>query len=193
MRVAEIMNDYRNIHAFIAAIRASPTAEEYNEEGYLVLRRCVAEAQALLAQPFQALNTGRGDEEHDKMHLRRYSYPDGPLPTTRRTTLTIDRRIIVDAAMRRFRAQKIYLRATAALRWVNSRAALLQCRKPHAVHAPALQQIRNVFRAELSSITDQRVEISLRSTDSAAGKWLQEDPSLQHIQRMAGVVCGNGR
>ncbi|KAK0942924.1 hypothetical protein LTR29_005496 [Friedmanniomyces endolithicus] len=187
------MNDYRNIHAFIAAIRASPTAEEYNEEGYLVLRRCVAEAQALLAQPFQALNTGRGDEEHDKMHLRRYSYPDGPLPTTRRTTLTIDRRIIVDAAMRRFRAQKIYLRATAALRWVNSRAALLQCRKPHAVHAPALQQIRNVFRAELSSITDQRVEISLRSTDSAAGKWLQEDPSLQHIQRMAGVVCGNGR
>jgi len=72
MRVAEIMNDYRNIHAFLAAIRASPTAEEYNEEGYLVLRRCVAEAQALLAQPFQALNTGRGDEEHDKMHLRRY-------------------------------------------------------------------------------------------------------------------------
>ncbi|KAK0945253.1 hypothetical protein LTR29_003345 [Friedmanniomyces endolithicus] len=172
MRVAEIMNDYRNIHAFLAAIRASPTAEEYNEEGYLVLPRCVAEAQALLAQPFQALNTGRGDEEHDKMHLRR---------------------IIVDAAMRRFRAQKIYLRATAALRWVNSRGAVLQCRKPHAVHAPALQQIRNVFRAELASITDQRVEMSLRSTDSAAGKWLQEDPSLQHIQRMAGVVCGNGR
>ncbi len=78
MRVAEIMNDYRNIHAFLAAIRASPTAEEYNEEGYLVLRRCVAEAQALLAQPFQALNTGRGDEEHDKMHLRRYCYLDRP-------------------------------------------------------------------------------------------------------------------
>ncbi|TKA63957.1 hypothetical protein B0A55_09505 [Friedmanniomyces simplex] len=176
MRVAEIMNDYRNIQNFMAAIRASPSAEEYNEEGYLVLRRCVAEAQALLAQPFQTLNTGRGDEEHDKMHLRRY------------------RSIIVDAAMRRFRAQKIYLRATAALRWVNSRAAVLQGQKPHAGHAPALQQIRNVFRAELASITDQRVELSLRSADSAAGKWLQEDPSLQHIQRMAGVVCSsNGR
>ncbi|TKA62620.1 hypothetical protein B0A55_10338, partial [Friedmanniomyces simplex] len=35
MRVAEIMNDYRNIQNFMAAIRASPSAEEYNEEGYL--------------------------------------------------------------------------------------------------------------------------------------------------------------
>lgn len=72
MRVSEIMNDYRNIQNYIAAIRASPSAEEYNEEGYLVLRRCVTEAQALLAQPFQTVNAVRGDEEHDKMHLRRY-------------------------------------------------------------------------------------------------------------------------
>jgi hypothetical protein len=71
MRVSEIMLDYRNIQNYIVAIRASPSAEEYNEEGYLVLRRCVAEAQALLAQPFQTVNTGKGDAEHDKMHLRR--------------------------------------------------------------------------------------------------------------------------
>jgi hypothetical protein len=71
MRVAEIMSDYRNIQNYIAAIRASPSAEEYNEEGYLVLRRCVAEAQALLSQPFQTLNNGQGDEEQHRMHLRR--------------------------------------------------------------------------------------------------------------------------
>ncbi|KAK3071487.1 hypothetical protein LTR53_008532 [Teratosphaeriaceae sp. CCFEE 6253] len=166
------MADYRNIQAYIAAIRASPSAEEYNEEGYLVLRRCVAEAQALLAQPFQTLQTGKGDEEHDKMHLRR---------------------IIADAAIRRFRAQKIYLRVMAALRWVNSRAAVLQGQRPHLGHAPALQQIRNAFRAELASITDQRVELSLRSADTSAGKWLLEDPTLQQIQRMVGVACSNGR
>lgn len=71
MRVAEMMTDFRNIQNYIASIRASPSAEEYNEEGYLVLRRCVAEAQALLAQPFQAQSGSNGDEEQDKMHLRR--------------------------------------------------------------------------------------------------------------------------
>ena len=72
MRVAEIMADFRNIQSYIASIRASPSAEEYNEEGYLVLRRCVAEAQALLAQPFQMQGAGKRDEEQDKAHLRRY-------------------------------------------------------------------------------------------------------------------------
>ncbi|KAK4909234.1 hypothetical protein LTR49_021986 [Elasticomyces elasticus] len=188
MRVSELMNDYKNIQNYIAAIRASPSAEEYNEEGYVVLRRCVAEAQALLSQPFETFSTKRGDEEHDKMHLRRYA-----MLTQRKIPLLTLSRVVVDAAMRRFRAQKIYLRATAALRWVNSRVSVLKGQRPHTGHAPALLQIRNVFRAELASITDQRVELSLRSADSAAGKWLQEDPTLQHIQRMSGVVCSNGR
>lgn len=72
MRVAEIMSDFRNVQHYIASIRASPSAEEYNEEGYLILRRCVAEAQALLAQPFQTQGAGKRDEEQDKAHLRRY-------------------------------------------------------------------------------------------------------------------------
>jgi hypothetical protein len=37
---------------------------------------------------------------------------------------------------------------------------------------------------ELSRITDQRVEFSLRSADASAGKWLQEDPPLSTVQRM---------
>ncbi|KAK4540406.1 hypothetical protein LTR36_009263 [Oleoguttula mirabilis] len=159
------MADFRNIQNYIAAIRASPSAEEYNEEGYLVLRRCVAEAQALLAQPFQTQGAGKGGEDQEKAHLRR---------------------IIQDAAVRRFRAQKTYLLATAALRWVNSRTAVLQGHRPHAGHAPALQHIRNTLRAELTSITDQRVELSLRSADTSAGKWLEEDPSVGTMQRLSG-------
>lgn len=71
MRIAEIMTDFRNIQTYIAAIRANPSAEEYNEEGFVVLRRCVAQAQALLAQPFQT-NGSRGDEEQVKAQLKRY-------------------------------------------------------------------------------------------------------------------------
>ena len=71
MRIAEIMTDFRNIQTYIAAIRANPSAEEYNEEGFVVLRRCVAQAQALLAQPFQT-NGSRGDGEQVKAQLKRY-------------------------------------------------------------------------------------------------------------------------
>ncbi len=71
MRVQEIMLDFRTIQGYIAAIRANPSAEEYNEDGFVVLRRCVAEAQALLAQPFNIQNGSIGDEEANKVQLRR--------------------------------------------------------------------------------------------------------------------------
>lgn len=71
MRIGEIMTDFRNIQNYIASIRANPSAEEYNEDGYLILRQCVSEAQALLPQPFQTTSTTRGDEEQDKIQLRR--------------------------------------------------------------------------------------------------------------------------
>jgi hypothetical protein len=70
MRVAEIMTDFRNIQTYISSIRASPSAEEYNEDGYALLRRCVADAQALLSQPFSAQSCSR-DEEQIKLQLRR--------------------------------------------------------------------------------------------------------------------------
>ena len=71
MRVAEIMADFRNIQNYIAAIRANPSAEEYNEEGYQILRRCVSEAQSLLAQPFHSQSTASRDEEQTKSLLKR--------------------------------------------------------------------------------------------------------------------------
>lgn len=72
MRVAEIMSDYRNIQNRIASFRASPSAEEYNEVGYVLLRQCEADARALLSQPFQSDPTnGHQDEERVKAQLRR--------------------------------------------------------------------------------------------------------------------------
>jgi hypothetical protein len=44
---------------------------------------------------------------------------------------------------------------------------------------------------EVASITDQRVELSLRCSDSEEGKWLEEDPGLPTLIRLAGN--GNGR
>ena len=54
--------------------------------------------------------------------------------------------IITDAAVRRFKAQKIYLRATVCLRWVNARMAILQGRRPESRDAQRLAQIGNTFR-----------------------------------------------
>jgi hypothetical protein len=99
---------------------------------------------------------------------------------------------------------------------MNSRASILQGQRPQAGHEPALQNLRSALRAvsindhfqalswetsrlskprskadnrssqEVSRITDQRVEFSLRSADAAAGKWLQEDPPLSTVQRISG-------
>ena len=43
------MTDYANILHFIESIRASPSNEEYNEDGFQVLRACDAHAQLLRA------------------------------------------------------------------------------------------------------------------------------------------------
>ncbi|KXT14839.1 hypothetical protein AC579_4094 [Pseudocercospora musae] len=165
MRVAEIMQDFKNIQMRISSIRANPSAEEYNEDGFVILRQCVSAAQQLLARPFQSEGSNNGDEEQAKAQLKR---------------------IILDASVRRFMAQKIYLRAAAALRWASNRNAILQGAPPSPGHAPALQQIRNTLRTELATITDARVEAGLRQADTNAGKYIQEDPSLAMIQRMAG-------
>ncbi|KAK4997572.1 hypothetical protein LTR28_013940 [Elasticomyces elasticus] len=93
-------------------------------------------------------------------------------------------RTIVDASVRRFKAQRIYLRATAVLRWVNSRNVILRGQKIEAVHVPALHRIQLTLQTELASISDERVELSLRAADSAQGKWIAEDPNLATIQHL---------
>lgn len=56
-------------------------------------------------------------------------------------------RVLLDASARRFQAQKIYLRAVAAARWVNMRNGILQGQRRHAGHTAALQQADNALRA----------------------------------------------
>lgn len=74
MRIAELMADFRNLQNYIASIRAAPSAEEYNEEGFVLLRRCESDARALLQQGFNVASPGQqGDEEQQKMQLRRYA------------------------------------------------------------------------------------------------------------------------
>ena len=55
--------------------------------------------------------------------------------------------VIVDGSARRFQAQKIYLRAMAAMKWVNRRNAILQGRKPTNGNIALLQQTDNTLRA----------------------------------------------
>ncbi|CAK4033301.1 Hypothetical predicted protein [Lecanosticta acicola] len=131
MRVAEIIEDFRSIQRQLSSIRTQPSAEEYDEDGYLVLRQCVGQAQQLLQQPFCGGGGGGGgggngngaarDEEGTKRELRRHVSND----------------------------------------------------------------------RELASITDARVEASLRQADGAAEKWLAEDPPLAMIQRAMGHCNGS--
>lgn len=59
--------------------------------------------------------------------------------------------VILDAGIRRFQLQRCYLRAVAALRWINSRFGVLQGQQPHQGHSAdlhavdvSLQQVRVV-------------------------------------------------
>lgn len=55
-------------------------------------------------------------------------------------------RIIIDASARRFQAKKIYLRAVAAIRWSNTRNAILQGGPLHPGHRAQLQQVDIALR-----------------------------------------------
>jgi hypothetical protein len=56
-------------------------------------------------------------------------------------------RVMLDASIRRFKIQQVYLKASAALRWVNSRNAILGTNRPQSIHTPALLQITNTMRS----------------------------------------------
>ena len=71
MRIAEIMNDFRNLQVYLVQIQPSPTAEEYYLEGYSLLRACVSEAQATLQTPFAgSASPATGNPEHERQQLR---------------------------------------------------------------------------------------------------------------------------
>ncbi|KKY13426.1 hypothetical protein UCDDS831_g09031 [Diplodia seriata] len=200
IRIAEIMTDFRNLQHYIAQIRVSPSPEEFYLQGYTLVRECHAEAQAILNAPFNANTSPGEDVEQQKALLKAY----GPISLPRDVTLTLlSSRVLLDSSIRRFRCQRVYLRATAAMRWINSRSAIL---REEGASSSALQKvdaslqsvsIRHYLTAEqqwtqgwtngelqeLASITDEYVEFSLRSEDVQQGKWLHEDPGLAIIQQ----------
>ncbi|MCJ1227699.1 hypothetical protein MMC12_004355 [Toensbergia leucococca] len=154
------MADYQRLQHQISLYQANAPLEDYYEEGYAVLRQCTAEALAVLTADYDTglLQVPTAPEQQTMQQLQR---------------------VLLDASARRFQAQKIYLRAVAATRWVNTRNAILQLQRSHAGHAAALQQADINLRSEISTITDERVVNELRMADWQARHWLQEDPSLQ--------------
>ncbi|KAF2207294.1 hypothetical protein CERZMDRAFT_102575 [Cercospora zeae-maydis SCOH1-5] len=163
MRVGELMTDFRNIQRFMSSIRVSPSAEDYNEEGFRVLRHCVAQSQRMLQQDFASTVPSmkqESDEESAKQQLRT---------------------ILSDAATKRFHAHKLYLQARAAIRWASNRQKILQGQRPHAGHAQVLAQLQANLRQELLSLSDQRVAALLRHQDLQERKWTAEDPGVDEM------------
>lgn len=71
MRVAEIMNDFRNLQYYLSNIQVTPSAQDYYLEGYVMLRSCVAEAQGVLASPYSYTSQHpQGDPEAEKVQLQ---------------------------------------------------------------------------------------------------------------------------
>ena len=76
MRVAEIMSDFRSLQYYLAAVQATPPAEDYYMEGYSILRACIAEAQTVLAAGYSHTSLHpHGDAETEKSQLKLYVYP----------------------------------------------------------------------------------------------------------------------
>ncbi|KAG8625473.1 hypothetical protein KVT40_007224 [Elsinoe batatas] len=164
MRVAEIIQDFRTLQTYLAGVRPQIPRQEANLEGYHLIRQCLSEAVSLVNQPYNSTTSNpRGDVEREKAQLRQ---------------------IIMDASLRRFKAQKIYMRVVACQRWISARQSILKGAQPKPEHARALAQISQAYRNEIAAITDARVEYTLRAADTAQGKWLVEDPSLAVILQM---------
>ncbi|KAI9817030.1 MAG: hypothetical protein M1832_004747 [Thelocarpon impressellum] len=167
LRIASLMSDFRTLHHGIAALN-NVRADDSSAHGFQLLRRCVADAQAVLQASFfdvaQTSPRGVGDEEREKAELQR---------------------VLIDACTRRFEAQKIYLRAAAAYRWTQYRAGVLRGQKAQAAHLPALQSTDDFLRTELARVTDECVYAQLGAGDAQAGHWTAEDPPLELIRQWA--------
>jgi len=161
MRVAEIMNDFRNSQYHIANLQANPSAEDYYLEGYAWLRQCIAEAQALLNQAY-------GHAPQD---------PDGDAETEK----SLLKLIIIDASVRRFQCQRVYMRALVCGKWAYDRGIILHGESPNTSNTPQLTANDAQFRANFAAVTDAHVFETLRNADAAEGKYLGDDPSLEEL------------
>lgn len=126
MRVAEVMNHFRDLQHRLAQYNITAPTEYRDETGYKVLREAHVEAQAALAasMPGGSLDVPASPSEQTKRLLQR---------------------VLLDANARRFRVLKAFLRAAAAVRWHNRRVEIL--RKPPVGRAQALRGADDALKA----------------------------------------------
>jgi hypothetical protein len=139
------MRDYQNIQRRISQIQANPSSDEYHEVGYTTLRQCHAESRTLLNAPYppEMLHPPTGPNEAQKRQLQRFAKSSRFSFCPKSLTFTS---VIVDGSARRFQAQKINLRAAAAMKWIDKRTSILQGQKPKNGHIPQLQAADNTLR-----------------------------------------------
>ena len=74
IRIAEIMNDFRDLQRQIAQFHVEPTREEADLGGFRILGYAISQARAVLAQPFAAnLPPPGSDVERAREQLRQYA------------------------------------------------------------------------------------------------------------------------
>ncbi|KAG8529445.1 uncharacterized protein KY384_006082 [Bacidia gigantensis] len=163
VRVTELLRDYEALQTKLASIQASPQPGEHNQIGYTTLQQAKSEAHTLLNKPFSSemLHPPTGNDEQAKRQLQR---------------------IILDASARRFKAQRIFLKAAAAKKWIDARNALLKGQKAMNDDNSKMQQVSSALMQELNNITDQRIYNAFRQKDQQKDCWLVDDPSLSAVQ-----------
>lgn len=73
VRMAELINDYRTLLLHIPQQNVDVSPEDYYEEGFALLRECLAAAQNLMAANYHPCTmTGQGNAEIEKAELQRY-------------------------------------------------------------------------------------------------------------------------
>lgn len=75
LRLAEIMNDYRTLLLHIPQQDVDAPPEDYWEEGYVVIRECLAAAQRLMSSNFcpgSSTASSPNDQEAEKAEFQGY-------------------------------------------------------------------------------------------------------------------------
>lgn len=200
MRVAEIVCDYRKIQQRISQIRASPSAEEYTEVGFVLLRGCENDARALLGQSFASTDDEGRDEEEVKLQLRRCvesilrsnngnklthlqhhhrCFPAATQGPTKSATHVCSAALDSGASLCVARTQ-----ADSCPCWcIESDHSGLTWGSCFAFRIVSTLLLTNALQ-EMQAITDASVEAGLRNADVQSGKWIEEDPPFALIQRM---------
>lgn len=156
-RVAELLCDFTELQYIITSVPVDPdNSEEYYTEGWAAMRQCMLDGQHILDTGADTTVPGAsgGSAEQEKAELKQCVSAPTPLfllnkrHNTRAGTLTATSRCYLDAFARRHEARKIYLRQTAAQRWIQWRDQVLMGGQPHSGVNSQLrsldQQLRSV-------------------------------------------------